>query len=142
MVCKKKAAAVSDIIRGHEHMHAQSHHLDRLSLSHSFRNTNFMHQCSRKIIDWCTDHEVGVLVIGRNKNWKQNADMGKKNNQKFESVPHSQLLQLIEFKAMKAESGSLNRRSPIRQRLTSAPTISCLYTVRKVTDHAVFRDAH
>ena len=99
---KKKADAVSDITRGHEHMHAQSHHLDRLSLSHSFRNTNFMHQCSRKIIDWCTDHKVGVLVIGRNKNWKQSADMGKKNNQKFESVPHSQLLQLIEFKAMKA----------------------------------------
>lgn len=99
---KKRADAVSDITRGHERIFAESAYLDRLSLRHSFRNKNFMHQCSCRIIDWCLEHSVGVLVIGRNKRWKQNSDMGKRNNQKFVSVPHYQLLQLIEFKAMKA----------------------------------------
>ena len=96
---KKKADAVSDITKGHKRMHAESAYLDRLSLHHSFRNRNFMHQCSRRIIDWCTDHKVSVLVIGRNKGWKQKTNMGKASNQKFVSVPHYQLLQLIEYKA-------------------------------------------
>ena len=96
---KKKADAVSAITCGHKHMHAESAYLDRLSLNHEMRTTNFMHQCSRKIVSWCVKHKVSTLVIGRNKQWKQKADMGKVGNQRFVSVPHYQLIQMIEYKA-------------------------------------------
>ena len=99
---KKRADAVSMITKGHTHLRAESAHLNRLSLHHSMRNRNFMHQCSRKIIDWCRKHQVGVLVIGRNKLWKQHTNMGKQNNQKFVSVSHYQLIELIAFKATSA----------------------------------------
>lgn len=99
---KKRADAVAIITKGHAHLRAESAHLNMLSLRHSMRNRNFTHQCSRKIIDWCRKHQVGVLVIGRSKRWKQHTNMGKQNNQKFVSVPHYQLIQIIAFKAMLA----------------------------------------
>ena len=59
-----------------------------------------MHKISCRIIEWCIAHRVGVLVIGTNKFWKQNADMGKRNNQNFVSIPHAELRQMIAYKAM------------------------------------------
>lgn len=41
-------------------------------------------------------------MIGVNKLWKQNTNMGKKNNQKFVSIPHYRLRQMIEYKALRA----------------------------------------
>ena len=59
-----------------------------------------MHKISCRIIEWCIAHRVGVLVIGTNRFWKQNADMGKRNNQNFVSIPHAELRQMIAYKAM------------------------------------------
>ena len=39
-----------------------------------------------------------MLVIGYNKGWKQDTNIGKKNNQKFVSIPHLMLVQMIEYK--------------------------------------------
>ena len=39
-------------------------------------------------------------MIGTNKFWKQNADMGKRSNQNFVSIPHAELRQKIAYKAM------------------------------------------
>lgn len=61
-----------------------------------------MHKISTDIIRYCVDHRVGILVIGVNKLWKQNTNMGKKNNQKFVSIPHYRLRQMIEYKALRA----------------------------------------
>ena len=59
-----------------------------------------MHKISCRIIEWCIAHRVEVLVIGTNKSWKQNADMGKRSNQNFVSIPHAELRQMIAYKAM------------------------------------------
>ena len=42
------------------------------------------------------------LVIGNNKNWKQNINIGKRNNQNFVSVPHSKLTTQLTYKAQLA----------------------------------------
>ena len=62
-----------------------------------------MHKISCRIIEWCIAHRVGVLVIGTNRFWKQNADMGKRNNQNFVSIPHAELRQMIAYKAIGGE---------------------------------------
>lgn len=58
-----------------------------------------MHKISRIVIDWCVSHNVGTIVIGHNENWKQNANMGKKNNQNFVSIPFYILTNQLQYKA-------------------------------------------
>ena len=99
---KQRAQAVSIITRGHEHKHADSAYLEALSREHDCFLKDQMHKISTDIIRYCVDHRVGILVIGVNKLWKQNTNMGKKNNQKFVSIPHYRLRQMIEYKALRA----------------------------------------
>lgn len=58
-----------------------------------------MHKISHKIIEYCIANNIGTIIIGHNENWKQNADMGKKNNQNFVSIPFYILTNQIQYKA-------------------------------------------
>ena len=42
---------------------------------------------------------IGIIVIGRNKGWKQEPNMGKRNDQLFGSIPHYLLNKMIVQKA-------------------------------------------
>lgn len=75
-----------------------SKRLERLT---HYRN-NFvadkMHKASRFIIDYCIENNIGTIVIGRNKGWKNSINIGKKNNQKFVELPHLKLIQQVTYK--------------------------------------------
>jgi len=58
-----------------------------------------MHKISRYIVDWCLEHKIGTIVIGHNDNWKQKAQLGKRNNQNFVSIPYYILMNQITYKA-------------------------------------------
>ncbi len=58
-----------------------------------------LHVASRQIIDHFVSEGIGVLVIGRNKNWKQEINIGKVNNQNFVSIPFAQFIRMLEYKA-------------------------------------------
>jgi putative transposase len=57
-----------------------------------------MHKISHKVIEYCITNNIGTIVIGHNKNWKQNIDMGKKNNQNFVSIPFYILTRQLQYK--------------------------------------------
>ena len=102
LFAKCKASAVSDITRGHARMRAKSVRLENMSFHHTCFIKDQMHKISTDIIRFCIGHRVGTLVIGTNKGWKQNVNIGKKNNQNFVSIPHSQLKWMITYKALVA----------------------------------------
>lgn len=58
-----------------------------------------MHKISKSTIDYCIEQNIGVIVVGKNDNWKQECDMGKKNNQNFVNIPHTKLIHMITYKA-------------------------------------------
>jgi len=68
-----------------------------------FYRNNFiedkLHKTSRFIINYCLEHEIGTIVIGKNKQWKDEINIGKVNNQKFVSIPHNKLIDKITYKA-------------------------------------------
>mgnify|MGYP000353589733 CR=1 FL=1 len=57
-----------------------------------------MHKISRFIINYCTEHDIGTLVIGHNENWKQKVNLGKRNNQNFVSIPYYILINDLNYK--------------------------------------------
>ena len=58
-----------------------------------------MHKISKFIINFCKKNDIGTIIIGLNKNWKQNVNLGNKNNQKFVDIPFSSLIDKISYKA-------------------------------------------
>ena len=57
------------------------------------------HKASRKVIDYCIQHDIGTIVIGYNEGWKQDYNKGSRNNQNFVQVPFVKLIQQLEYKA-------------------------------------------
>jgi putative transposase len=42
--------------------------------------------------------QITTLVIGKNDGWKQKSNLGKVNNQKFVTIPHSRLIEMLTYK--------------------------------------------
>jgi putative transposase len=57
------------------------------------------HRISRWIINYCLENQIDNIVIGRNKDWQRDSNIGKKNNQTFVQIPFEQLIQNIQYKA-------------------------------------------
>ena len=53
-------------------------------------------------MNYCIDNEINTIVIGHNKGWKDEVNLGKKTNQKFVCIPHSTLIYMVQYKARMA----------------------------------------
>jgi IS605 OrfB family transposase len=73
--------------------------MERLTNKRNRPIDHYMHTASRWIIDDLVAHGIGTLVIGKNEGWKQGANMGKRTNQNFVSIPHARFIQMLSYKA-------------------------------------------
>jgi len=76
-----------------------SNKLTKLTNKRNNKIDNYLHKTSKFIINYCLTNDVDKIVIGKNENWKQDVNIGKKNNQNFVNIPHAKLIQQIEYKA-------------------------------------------
>lgn len=72
--------------------------LDSITFKRYQRIKNYMHNASAYVVKWCVKNDIDTLVVGKNKEWKQNANMNKQSNQKFVSIPYQMLLQQLKYK--------------------------------------------
>ena len=56
------------------------------------------HKVSRQIVDILVEKKIGTLAVGYNAGWKQESDMGKRNNQKFVQMPFARLAGYLRYK--------------------------------------------
>jgi IS605 OrfB family transposase len=71
----------------------------RLTNKRNRRIDLYMHTVSRRIIDRLVEEGIGTLVIGKNNRWKQEVEMGKRNNQNFVQIPHARFISMLTYKA-------------------------------------------
>ena len=97
---KQKSERVSLMSKGKQTTgRVWSKYLDHLSAYRTNYIRDCFHKMSRILLEWCQEHEIGTLVLGSNTFWKQDANMGKQNNQSFVSIPFDMLKSTIELKA-------------------------------------------
>ena len=60
---------------------------------------DYMHKASRMVINHLVSNQIGTLVIGHNKEWKQEINIGRVNNQNFVQIPHSTFFLMLRYKA-------------------------------------------
>ena len=60
---------------------------------------DYLHKASRLIVEECVKQHIATIVIGQNKEWKQDSKLSKRVNQHFVQLPFARLIQMIEYKA-------------------------------------------
>jgi putative transposase len=76
-----------------------SRQLNRITTKRNRRINTYLHTASRRLIDQLVSEGIGTLVIGLNKQWKQEINIGRHNNQTICHIPHSRFIQMLEYKA-------------------------------------------
>lgn len=91
---KKKAKLMSYI--GNK---GTSNKIEKLSRKRENKINDYLHNVSKRIINYCINNNISNIVIGYNKGWKQNVDIGKVNNQKFVSIPFNRFINQLQYKS-------------------------------------------
>jgi putative transposase len=91
----KRRAKLQSVL-GHRR---SSQRLERLTTRRTRRIDHYLHAASRRIVDLLVREGIGTLIIGKNPLWKQEANMGKRINQNFVSVPHARFIEMLTYKA-------------------------------------------
>ena len=72
--------------------------LRRLKTKRDKKANDWLHKLTRWIVDWCIKHNIGTIIIGYNKEWKQNIKLGRRNNQNFVLIPFDNIIQKLSYK--------------------------------------------
>ena len=70
-----------------------------LTRKRNHKMDDYMHKASSYLIRYALSNNFYTIVIGNNKEWKQNSSMGKTVNQSFVGIPHMRLIEMIRYKA-------------------------------------------
>jgi len=75
-----------------------SERIKRLTLKRNNKINDYLHRSTRLLVNQIVSTEVSQVVIGLNKSWKQDINIGKRNNQNFVSIPHSRAIDILSYK--------------------------------------------
>lgn len=90
---KIKATLQSFIKKG------SSNRIKMLTFKRNNKVRDYIHKTSRFIVDYCVEQQISNIVVGKNLDWKQDINLGKRTNQNFVSIPFAVLIEQIQYKA-------------------------------------------
>lgn len=76
-----------------------SKRIEKLTFKRNNKIHDYMHKTSRFVVDYCVNHKIKNIVIGYNKEWKQEVNIGRRNNQNFVTIPYLKLVRQLQYKA-------------------------------------------
>jgi putative transposase len=76
-----------------------SRRIKRLAYKRNNKINDYIHKASKYIIDYCLTNDIGKIVIGSNKSWKQGIKLGSRTNQSFVGIPFHLFIEKIRYKA-------------------------------------------
>ena len=59
---------------------------------------DYLHKSSRMLVNFLVSNDISTLVVGYNEEWKQNINIGKKNNQSFTAIPFYTFINQLDYK--------------------------------------------
>lgn len=77
-----------------------SKRLKQLSLKRANKIDYEMHKISTHIINEAVKNNISKIIIGNNVGWKNEINIGRKNNQNFVNVPHTKLFNQLLYKGL------------------------------------------
>ena len=78
-----------------------SKQLNSLSRNRDNYFHDIFHKISKYIVSYAINNDISKIIIGSNKDWKQEVNMTKKNNQNFVSIPYHKFIKILKDKAFR-----------------------------------------
>ena len=76
----------------------KSKRLQKLTEKRNRKVKDYFHKASRYIVNQLVSNQINTLIVGYNKGWKQEVNIGKRNNQKFVGIPFMMLRDMLSYK--------------------------------------------
>lgn len=75
-----------------------SRRLENLTRRRNHKIDSYLHRATAMIADVLKSENISSLVIGLNPDWKNEVELGKRNNQNFVSIPFRKFISMLEYK--------------------------------------------
>ena len=72
--------------------------IEKLWLKRNNKIKDYMHKISTMLVNHLVSNDIRVLIIGKNRYWKQDSNIGKQGNQNFVSIPFNIFTNMLEYK--------------------------------------------
>lgn len=72
--------------------------INKLFKDRSNRIHDYLNKAVYKIVEYCKDNKIGTVLVGDGKGWKQEVNIGDKNNQNFVQIPFDTFKQKLMHK--------------------------------------------
>ena len=80
------------------HNQNSSKYISQIINKRNNRINDYLHKITTYIVNQAVSQNIGTIVVGYNKEWKQDTNLGKVNNQNFVNIPFYRLINLLEYK--------------------------------------------
>ena len=94
----KKLASLKSKQEICKNKNVNSHKIKTLSFKRYTKIKDYLHKESRKLVNHLVSNNVSKVVVGHNKDWKQDINLGKKNNQNFVQIPFNMFISMVTYK--------------------------------------------
>ena len=71
--------------------------IKQLTYKKEMKLNDYLHKSANFLVNYLVSQTIDVLVIGTNKGWKQNINIGKRNNQNFVNIPFYKFKQILTY---------------------------------------------
>ena len=71
--------------------------IKQLGYKREMKLNDYLHKSAKFLVNYLVSQTIDVLVIGTNKGWKQNINIGKRNNQNFVNIPFYKFKQILTY---------------------------------------------
>ena len=80
------------------HNQNSSKYISQITNKRNHRINDYLHKITTYIVNHAVSKNIGTIVVGYNKEWKQDTKMGKVNNQNFVHIPFYRLINMLAYK--------------------------------------------
>lgn len=91
----KKKSILQSYLGGKKHT---SNKIEKLTQKRTRKVDDYLHKTSRYIVNHLVSNNINTLILGKNDGWKQDINIGKRNNQNFVNIPFTRFINLLEYK--------------------------------------------
>jgi len=75
-----------------------SNKIQKLTMKRNNKIDDYFTKAANLVVDQLEENDINIIILGKNDFWKQNKEMGSKNNQNSQSIPFTKLFDKISYK--------------------------------------------
>ena len=80
------------------HNKNKSRYKSNITNKRNNRINDYLHKITAYIVNQAVSNQIGTIVVGHNKEWKQDTNIGSINNQNFVNIPFYKFISMLDYK--------------------------------------------